>query len=704
MKKYIKYCLTCMILILAACTAEKEITEIVPGDTRVNLLGILPMADESPRTNIYVKAFAPGPPNVYLNETLATIPQGLSETTPHNIVFPGANPYYPLGGTNEINIFAYSGKAPGDFMQLRAGTSINNDAVLSNYGKRRNDPAVDPSYAPTGTPGSSENPAQILQFRHVMTQLIVDYEIDESEQPPVDPVPTRISFTMNDIVGTGRYAIRATETETAVNPAGSYAVQLGTNYLVSTGEDLYGKPLTSLRIDDYIATPADLAGFTIQGAAGETEMLLMPGYSYRLTFFISRLRVRGIRVAKINWVATERTGNTTYDPYTLNLSLGDYNNTGEDAINRVVLTTSEGRTYIGQTREGETGVKFVTLPTSGVNQVSLYTQRGLLINSPVTTGYDYGTNTLTLPVSVGGMVPVNPAQPYSPTNPYAITTPAQFMNVERMLDGHYRQMVTVDLRTLNLIESERFFNGFGAFTGSYDGNGYRIDGIDIQGAGLFESNSGILEHIRISTGTIDASGLTVAGTICGTNSGTIVGCINEARIINTEGTTSPQGGICGINTDSGSIVACINTGTILQGSIVGGICGRNENTSEGAIRACINTGALNPAATALGFICGSSVDSPNNVIRTSFGLVGTAQHVIGGPEYPIGQGAAGDFDSSSLEPPILRNGLETPGMPETARVVNRLNGELSLIPWGSQYQYIYNNAVTSITWPAPVSN
>jgi len=297
------------------------------------------------------------------------------------------------------------------------------------------------------------------------------------------------------------------------------------------------------------------------------------------------------------------------------------------------------------------------------------------------------------------MVPENPSQPYGENNPYLITTPVQFMNVSKDLTGYYKQGVIIDLQALNLIGNDRIFNGFGDFSGVYDGNGYFIAAVDIVGPGLFKSNSGILKNIRIFSGTMDVSGEAFAGSLCGVNSGTIVACFNEAMVTNS---TATVGGICGLNDVAGTIIGCINTGNVLQGSVVGGICGANNNMSTGAIAACILTGMLNHQADNLGGISGISQPSPNQVIRRGFGLVGCAQKYLGGPELAVDSENVGTFDCSALEPDILRNGLHE-GDGEDRRIVNRLNDELeNYTSWGDEYHFIIDRAATGITWPAPV--
>lgn len=695
----------------SACSDEAEGPQMEAGDTPIELLAGLTRAGEPARSDIYVRAYKEESSYLYFNETRTSIPQGLSETIPQEIKFSGAEPYYPFGQAT-IRIMAHSGKAPNGVMPLTAGTALTNDAILSNYGKSNIDADVNPDYAPRGTIGSSANPVEILQFRHVMTQVIVSVELDASS--PVDHDPETLHFTLSDGVAVtrGSYNIQSLSTDLAATEPSTpdYSIKLGTNYLVPNGKELVGTKMTSLVIDDYTAKPEDLDTYVITKADGGTSdnMKLLPGYSYRLKLKISRLKLTGITLEKIDWEPHDVTGELSYAPNRLALDLGLYN-TGanydaNDTISRVVLL-ADGKQYVGRSVGGN--MQFITLPDAGtVSEVYLYTNRGRLLASNINS-FDYTKTVLNLPLSVGGF-----SQAGTVSDPYLITTTVQFMNVKYDLTANYKQMATVDLNTLNLIGEDRFFNGFeGTFSGTFDGNGNRIDGIDIEARGLFDTNAGTLKNIRLTTGTIDATGKDYAGSIAGVNSGNIIACVNEARIANIARALTIQGGIVGQNTATGRVIGNVNTGTILSGDVMGGVVGENLNTDANTIVACINTGMLNPNAVGLGFILGKQmVDTTNDVINTNFGLVGSAQHVVGSPEYAIAGGSAGTTDTSVLEPAILRNGLGD-GMTEGDRVINRLNAALASIvdiADVAAYEYVYddptnpNDKVTGISWPAPV--
>ena len=705
---YNKWCILLTILLLTtACSKEKAVNEppIEEGTESISFAGSLVRSDIPNTTNLYLKAFLSGnPPTIqYLGETPISAVGGLSSTEA-NLVFPGAVPFYPIGNI-EIRFFAYTGKAPNDKMQLNAGLGSTYDYVLSSYGKRSSASGVDSGDEGMGTPGSSTDEAELLQFRHAMTQLIVDVQVDALETPtPVDPKPTSVKFTLPGVVAKGEYGIRSkapvsgseSSADVALNTSGTYTIQLGENYLVPNGIEITNQSLSSLIIDDYIATPADLAGFTIAPDIVGDKMWLVSGYSYKLTLTVQRLKVTGINIQQISWQTREMSdNNTTFTPQPLALSLGSYANTGADAITKVVLHTSDNKIYTGGVSNNQ--IAFITLPTSGVVQADLYTAQGLLISAPITS--EYTTGALSLNLSTGGMLLKNPLLSPSATNPYLVTTPAQFLNIAKNLSASYMQADTIDLRSLSVSGAAAIFSGFGELTGTYDGNGLYISNVSINGSGLFSANSGTIKNVRLYTGAVDASGQPYAGSICGINNGIVVACLNELQIVNASGTV---GGICGINNAGGIVLASVNTGNIPTGAIIGGVVGQNNNPNEGAIAACINTGMLNKLGANLGGICGSSVTSPSNIIRTSFWLVGTVQKYVGGYETVVDTNGVGSFDSTGLDPDALRNGLSA-GDTEDKRVVNRLNTEMLLYPaWSSQYTYIIDRTKTGITWPAPV--
>ena len=716
---YFAFCLT---LFLSGCAKEQEPEEGDPDGTPIDLSGMFTRNDGVNGANLYLKAFYTGSPYPYFGELLFSVQGGLTSQE-KELIFSGTNPYYPLSSTT-ISLFAFSGKLrDGQSMVLKAGSGDSYDAVLSNYGLTGGSLSGEGQ----GTTGSASLPAEVLYFRHVMTKVTVTVIVDGQENPPVDPVPNSIQFRMNDVASQGLYNIRsAAPVEGDSNPdvaikdgTALYTMQKGVNYLVPTGQNLAGQGFSYLKIDDYTATAADLAKFKISAAEGNTnDMLLLPGYAYELEIKVQKLGVTGVTVRLIDWNRTELNGDdvTTTD-YPLTLSLGDYENSGEDEVTKVILHTSD-RIYAGQTMSDGSGIGFVRLPADEtVTSVELHTAKGLLLTADNVASQAYrfdnaaGSGTLTLDVSAGGMVTAD-GTPYTSENPYLVQTPLQLINIDKAPTLNYRQAVNLNMSELTLDQAGVAFGGIGqstAFSGTFNGNGFLISNLKVSGPGLFVTNNGTLQNVRIYTGTIDAAGQSYAGALAGTNNGMIVACINEAQIT---GDVTTAGGICGLNGTDGEIVGCLNTGIIPSAVNAGGICGENRSTTEAAITSCLNTGMLNSQAALLGGICGNSVATDNQVVHTSFWLVGSAEHGVGNTEYAVGSNNLGLDDSSALDPTELRAVPDPEAViPNDQLAISRLNnGWLQEYPASALlYEFVSNGGsdseslvVTGISWPAPV--
>ena len=155
--------------------------------------------------------------------------------------------------------------------------------------------------------------------------------------------------------------------------------------------------------------------------------------------------------------------------------------------------------------------------------------------------------------------------------------------------------------------------GTDAYSGTFDGKGHTISGLNVTGefvyAGLFGT---------VKDGTIKS--LTVAGKVSPSNSqcivGGIVGYASNAVIKNcsnhcsvTGRATSIIGGIAGFNS-SGAIIDCYNVGTISginYAEAIGGIVGSNSGT----ISNCYNVGTVSND-TSVGEIAGHNSDTVEN--------------------------------------------------------------------------------------------
>ncbi len=648
-REYISY--TCgiafVLLTLFSCREDMLEPGVQEGEAVVRLSGTLRLADSATPPTIYLRGMKKeedGTYNAYFNTT-AFKPVTLGET-PSAMELTDAR-YYPLsdsGQDNYIYLFAFTNTVDANMnMSLRAGY----DELLANNGRSVNEESTNAE----GVKGSSNDPVEVLNFRHVMTQVNVKVEIDidgEEEElgGSLESIPEAIAFTVTDVYNSGSYKLTAKEPQegdpnpdkaTAVGTT-LYTLTEGTHYLVPTGQNLTGRSLKSLKIDDYTAPNADLNTFKIQ-KEDDSDFILLPGYAYNLTLKIRRLQVE-VYAGQTTWTGFEL-GNddVTAESKILEMNLGAYNtdiNNYPDPITKVVLYGEDGKMYVGEPNQNG-DMAFVTLPAGTVKEVELYTGRGLLVRRELnTTLYNGTTYVLDFPLSVAGMFLEIPSGQNSEANPYLVQTVTQFIKIWRDADGLcYKQMENLEFDSFIMDDLNQ---DMGEFSGIYDGNGFSISKSVSSGSGIFGVNKGIIKNMRITSGTLNANDWDeYAGIICRENQGQIIGCINEARITMSEGAV---GGICGLNGTNGRIIGCLNIGNIEAGTVKGGICGENRNTSQNAIIGCVNTGRVvyhYLSTDIIGGICGKTVEgSGANTISNCYWLYGTAAFELGGKEYAVG--------------------------------------------------------------------
>lgn len=130
-------------------------------------------------------------------------------------------------------------------------------------------------------------------------------------------------------------------------------------------------------------------------------------------------------------------------------------------------------------------------------------------------------------------------------------------------------------------------NSANGFTGTFDGRGNRIIGLDttkdsnggnrntLTNAGIFSSvgKGGVVKDVNIYSGTF--TGTTTAGAVAGVNSGRIEGIVTFGNTVTATGdngnaSTSNAGGIVGVN-NSGNFSKNETTGSTNDGVLTGGI-------------------------------------------------------------------------------------------------------------------------------------
>lgn len=154
----------------------------------------------------------------------------------------------------------------------------------------------------------------------------------------------------------------------------------------------------------------------------------------------------------------------------------------------------------------------------------------------------------------------------------------------------YSQNLTVQLRC-DIDLSDSGFTGIPIFSGTFEGNGHTISGLQLDGDG---SNTGLFRYLTETavvrnlhiTGIITPGGSgSIAGGIAGSNAGTIENCSFEGKVSGIDNV----GGLVGINQLAGVIDQCSAAGTVNGNHFVGGIAGINY----GVIRNSDNHASIN---------------------------------------------------------------------------------------------------------------
>ena len=222
-------------------------------------------------------------------------------------------------------------------------------------------------------------------------------------------------------------------------------------------------------------------------------------------------------------------------------------------------------------------------------------------------------------------------------DPYKISTPADMWTLAETSDDWGKCFVlTADIdlggdpwTTIGNNDKNK------AFTGTFDGGGKKISGLNIYNVsdnqGLFGNvNKGVISDLHVS-GTVVGGGN--VGGIVGMldNSGRVVNCSFEGSVGGTglDGTDLALGGIVGHN-HNGEVIGCRNSGTVdCPTMYAGGIVGQNEG-GYARVENCENSGTITISAadaSNAGGIVGCNIVSGKVINCRNFGTVdGTGSH------------------------------------------------------------------------------
>lgn len=285
---------------------------------------------------------------------------------------------------------------------------------------------------------------------------------------------------------------------------------------------------------------------------------------------------------------------------------------GTDIQEELMICSTSGQTLLHLTPDASKG----TLNTISVIPDELRNRLMLTYNSNGNFNVDYYDLPLTKFVGGDGTA----------SSPYLIATPGDFQEIKGDLTAHYRLTADIDMAGFD------FRTIPGKFSGSLDGNGKRISGLDltspifneiaggsvrdltlmaphVTGDAVIASSGNVATAENISIFGLDASGENEGyfGSIFAQTTGeTVIKGCNVTGVINIP--EASVGGLVGRARDGINIAACSFSGAIQGRQQVGGIVGYLQ-ASSGSVADC-HADADIVALNTIGGIVGSSNRAP----------------------------------------------------------------------------------------------
>jgi Predicted solute binding protein len=224
-------------------------------------------------------------------------------------------------------------------------------------------------------------------------------------------------------------------------------------------------------------------------------------------------------------------------------------------------------------------------------------------------------------------------------DPYLVTSASQLSEVASNLTAYYKQTTDIDL-------SSATWTVLGTFSGTYDGNGFKVSNFTITAiaaqCGFFGnvSSTGMVKNLGLVSVTCNVGSYSTAGILAGFNAGAIQNCYTTGTL---SGSGAIYGGLVG-NNNGGTISGCYSSASVTSTAssstaVVGGLVGQTPGTST--ITNSYATGSVTNSAGIAGGLLGQAIaGTPTISYCYSIGAVSGATK--GGF---VGKYSAGTFTS-----------------------------------------------------------
>ncbi len=234
------------------------------------------------------------------------------------------------------------------------------------------------------------------------------------------------------------------------------------------------------------------------------------------------------------------------------------------------------------------------------------------------------------------------------------------------------------------------FSGIPIFSGTFDGNGHQITGLQLDAAGshvgLFRylTGSAVVRNLQVS-GTVTPSGSAcLVGGLAGSNSGKIENCSFNGKVSGIDSV----GGIAGVNQLTGVISDCTVNGSVYGSHFAGGVSGENYGViRDSSNYAQVNTTVEQNKVSLENITIDSLLNSESATTVTDIGgICGNGTGVIRGCNnhgdvgYPqIGYNVGGIAGSFSGYIYNSKNTGSVSGRKEVGGIVGQLEPAVSMI-------------------------
>ena len=188
----------------------------------------------------------------------------------------------------------------------------------------------------------------------------------------------------------------------------------------------------------------------------------------------------------------------------------------------------------------------------------------------------------------------------TPGDPYQITNCHQLQEIINWRFMSYRLMNNLDCQGVTVIPIV-------GFSGTFDGNGFKIYNLVSLANGLFESlnNSGTIQNLNLEGVSVNSGNNHVGGLVGKNEGGTIQNCFVSGNVVGFGYT----GGLVGKNV--GKIINSYSAVSVSGNNRVGGFVGLNEG---GTITNSYSIGTVNGVGSVVGGLIGEN----SGVVTSSF--------------------------------------------------------------------------------------